>query len=272
MAKYRPLYTKVWKDPDFQELSPVGKLVFIYLCTNEATSESGIYPLTYKTLADETGLDRTEAERLLNGNFYKNVEYDPVNQLVFVVKFKRYNTGGKPELVKRSILNDYHAYPQTSLWERFRTEYPELSNGLPTVSQRLANGSSGSSPEAAGPLNNPPNLKGKGKGNPNDGLANGLPTVPTQSQKTTTTTSELTAFENAVARPVTPFERDTLMEFAKTYTVAWTVDAIKEAAAQGKHKVNTAYMRSILERWTLEGRGDGRKPASEPAKHVRRAL
>ena len=68
MSGYRPIYKRIWKDPDFQELSAEDKLLFIYLCTNEMTSESGIYPVTAKTIIYETGLDdKTVVQRLSNG-------------------------------------------------------------------------------------------------------------------------------------------------------------------------------------------------------------
>lgn len=143
MSGYRPIYKKIWKDPDFQELEPIDKLIFIYLCTNDATTESGIYPLTTRTLANETGIElSTVCERLKNG-FFKNVFYDDENKLIFVRKLRKYNTGGRPEYVRTSIRNDYHNYSTTPLWRYFVEEYRndehigEVCNGLQTVQQPL---------------------------------------------------------------------------------------------------------------------------------------
>ncbi len=139
MAKYRPLYTKIWKDPDFQELSPENKLIFIYLCTNELTTESGIYPMTPKTIADETAVEREKVTKLLQNGNLKNVKYDTDNRLIFIKNFHKYNSGGKPELIKRSIINDCTAYPQTALWTLFIENYPEFETEVKTVCKRFGN-------------------------------------------------------------------------------------------------------------------------------------
>jgi hypothetical protein len=148
MAKYRPVYKKMWKDPDFQKYTPQGKLLFIYLCTNESTTESGIYPITPTTISRETGLSEQIVTNLLHN--LKNVLYDEQNNFVFLKKFRLYNTGGKPELVAKAIVNDFLSSPQTPLWSDFIHTYAQyqedilsvgqpLDNGLLTVTQQLDN-------------------------------------------------------------------------------------------------------------------------------------
>jgi len=140
MAKYRPIYIQIWKDPDFQELSPTDKLLFIYLCTNSSTSESGIYPITAKTIADETSLDKeTVAKRLHNGLF-KNIRYDEENKIVFIKKFRKYNTGGQPALIRKSITQDCFCTPLSPLWAEFIAEYPEYEIDIKTVVKGFNNG------------------------------------------------------------------------------------------------------------------------------------
>ena len=111
MAKYRPVHTKIWKDPDFEEYSKDQKLVFLYLITNEQTTESGIYPVTPKTVSNETGIPLATVKELL-ANGFKNISYDPENRCVFVHKFLKYNGGGRPDLLLKSILTHwYHQVP-----------------------------------------------------------------------------------------------------------------------------------------------------------------
>jgi len=147
MAKYRPVYTKIWKDPDFEEYSPQAKLIFIYLCTNESTTESGIYPISLKTIANETGNGLQTVKKLLGNGCIKNISYDFEHQIVFVENFRKYNGGGKPSLIVKAIENDVKAMPDTPLWARFIEIYPEFKeenpNGWQTVSKRFANGCSG---------------------------------------------------------------------------------------------------------------------------------
>lgn len=56
MANQRYIHDVIWTDAYFQELSPQHKLLFIYLLTNEHLEISGIYQITPKTIANETGL------------------------------------------------------------------------------------------------------------------------------------------------------------------------------------------------------------------------
>ena len=140
MAKYRPIYIQIWKDPDFQELPPTDKLMFIYLCTNSSTSESGIYPITAKTIANETAIPLASVVQRLHNGLFKNVLYDESNKIVFIRKFKKYNTGGKPELIRRSIVQDCFCTPNSPLWSEFVKEYPEYERDIETVVKGFSNG------------------------------------------------------------------------------------------------------------------------------------
>jgi hypothetical protein len=155
VAKYRPVLVRIWKDPDFQAYSPELKLIFLYLCTNDATSESGIYPLSLRTVANETDVGLERIKEIFETGAIKNVFYDPENQFVLVKNFRKYNAGGRPTLIEQAISNEYRDF-RTSLWDIFKAEYPEfdkvllkvkvkvkgkepLPNRLITVKQRLAN-------------------------------------------------------------------------------------------------------------------------------------
>ena len=56
MAKYRPVKTSFWTDPYIQGLSVEEKLIFLYLITNPLTRLCGIYEISDRTIAFETGL------------------------------------------------------------------------------------------------------------------------------------------------------------------------------------------------------------------------
>jgi hypothetical protein len=157
MAKYRPIFTKIWKDPDFEEYSPEGKLIYVYLCTNPSTTESGIYPISYTAIANETGIDLSKVKEVF-ANGLKNVLYDEATRHVFVCSFRNDNVGGNPKLIETSILNDFSHSKNTYLWNDFLDTYPEFNGkitplvpnpkGNPiskpnpnrTVSKRLAKG------------------------------------------------------------------------------------------------------------------------------------
>lgn len=195
MAKYRPIYVKIWSDPDFLDYTPELKLLFMYLCTNEHTTESGIYAISPRTIANETGIPYENVCSCLSNNTVKNLYYDKDAKCIFIRKFLKYNGSGRPELLTKSITNDCKQY-RTRLWLQFLDEYPRyeinikpLLNGMTTVTEPLANPfpivapplttESPESPPASSPPTTPPNTNTntntKGKGNIL--LANPLPTI-----------------------------------------------------------------------------------------------
>lgn len=140
MAKYRPIYIQIWKDPDFQELSPTDKLLFIYLCTNSATSESGIYSITAKTISSETTVKLSTVKQRLHNGLFKNILYDEERKVVFIKRFRKYNLGGKPDLIRRSIVQDCFCTPLSPLWAVFVKEYPQFETDITTVVKGFNNG------------------------------------------------------------------------------------------------------------------------------------
>jgi len=139
MAKYRPIQIRIWKDPDFEKYNANMKLIFIYLCTNELTTESGIYAISTRTISQETGIPVTTVNKLL-ANGFKNIVYDFENNCVFIKNFLKYSVGGSPELIKKSIENNYEDF-HTPLWNEFIEKYPEKSIGLQRVNEPIEKGS-----------------------------------------------------------------------------------------------------------------------------------
>jgi uncharacterized phage protein (TIGR02220 family) len=122
MAKYRPVLMSIWKDPDFEEYTPIQKLIFIYLFTNQSTTESGIYSITLKAISNETGIPLATVRKEITA--IKNIIYDDQSKCVFVVKFLKHNGSGRPDLLHLSILKDAETY-HTTLWKLFIKEHPQ---------------------------------------------------------------------------------------------------------------------------------------------------
>jgi len=57
--------TIFWEDHYTANLDPIEKLLFLYLLTNTSTSICGIYQITLKKMAVETGIDREMVEKVL---------------------------------------------------------------------------------------------------------------------------------------------------------------------------------------------------------------
>lgn len=122
MARYRNVHVKIWRDPDFQEYSPSGKLIFIYLLTNPDLGESGIYAVTPKTISRETGLRERQVTDIVTKQL-KNVLYDEPTNTVFLAKYLAYSSlGGRNDLRWKAIKNERATTP-SPLWKKFDEAY-----------------------------------------------------------------------------------------------------------------------------------------------------
>ena len=63
---YRQIHSKIWTDPWFLDLSSNEKLVFIYLFSNDRVKLTGIYDISVKTIAYETGIDLSDVTAILD--------------------------------------------------------------------------------------------------------------------------------------------------------------------------------------------------------------
>ena len=246
MAKYRAIYRTIWKDHDFQLYTPEAKLIFIYLCTNEATSESGIYSITQKTISDETGIPLPTVAQLLS-NSLRNVVYDMDNHCVFVRRFRKYNAGGKPDLIKLSILNDAKLIPRTKLWNEFIKEYPEFTEVLSTVMQPLTNSLPTDVGSGSGSSNGISKGNSNGKGNNSSNNNNDSPTVDNNEE------TIFKVYQDNFGLVTSSFVSEELKDIAKTYKKGWFEEAVKEAFLSAKNKPNLKYVISIMERWLVDG-------------------
>ena len=65
MAKQRVISTKFWDDSYIINLDPVEKLLFLYLLTNPLTNICGIYEITLRRIAFDTGIDSEMVLKIL---------------------------------------------------------------------------------------------------------------------------------------------------------------------------------------------------------------
>ncbi len=92
--------TGTWADPWVQELSPLAKLLFHYVWTNDHINLPGLYPISIKTISNETGLTQKQVQDLLV-ILSPKVKYDPKKNVMWVVNY-----------VKRQFLRTGHASPK----------------------------------------------------------------------------------------------------------------------------------------------------------------
>ena len=255
MAKYRPLYTKIWKDPDFLEYTPEQKLLFIYFCTNDSTTDSGIYSISFKTISLETGLQKDNVENALLKNEMKNILYDNSNKYIFIKNFHIYNKGGNPALLKKAIANDYKTSKKTFLWKAFIELYPEFSLDIQTVDQPLTDSQ---------PLTDCQPYATKGSGS-SSGKVNPNPKDNLSSSVHDGSNEDVifAIYQNSFGLISSPYIVEELKIISQDYPPGWFEDAVKEAFLSAtRGKPNLKYIESILERWLREGKDNGKKPVS----------
>ncbi len=141
MSKYRPIYKKIWKDKDFKKSSKDAKLLFLYLTTNDAVNNSGIYEIPISTISEETGITQPNVRKLLQNDVIKNIKYDMENEIVFVVNARKYSYGGREDLVKNGIISEFKENSKTFLWSNFLELNPEFKDIFSTLDQGFIKGS-----------------------------------------------------------------------------------------------------------------------------------
>ena len=101
MSTFRKIYTKFWKDGKvIEELTPEDKFFFVYLLTNPATTQIGIYQITKKQMSFELGYSIETINSLMDRfeNHHKLIKYNPSTREIAIKHWGRYNLdrGGKP--------------------------------------------------------------------------------------------------------------------------------------------------------------------------------
>ena len=122
MAIYRPIFTQIWNDPDFQKFTESEKIVFMCLFTCDLTTESGVYVTTFQTIAGKTNIPEEKVEHAIIDIFQNQQEkvvYDPQNSIIWVKNFLKHNGHMSPHNLIVSILNDYQDTRKSNVWDGF---------------------------------------------------------------------------------------------------------------------------------------------------------
>ena len=110
MSKFRQIQTNFWSDTYIQEeMTAEDKYFYLYLMTNEFTTQIGIYPITKKQMAFDLGYSMESVQSLLQRfeTYHKLIKYDTETREIILLKWaeNNLNIGGKPvqDLIKKEI-------------------------------------------------------------------------------------------------------------------------------------------------------------------------
>ena len=98
MANYRQIHDKIWTDEWFLDLDPAGKLLFIYLFSNNRANLMGLYDIPIKVICFETDLEKQTVVTLLD-QFATDGKVFYEDGYVWIVNLFRYNANnpGSPK-------------------------------------------------------------------------------------------------------------------------------------------------------------------------------
>jgi hypothetical protein len=110
MAKFRQIQTNFWSNTYIQEeMTAEDKYFYLYLMTNEFTTQIGIYSITKKQMAFDLGYSIESVQALLQRfeTYHKLIKYDTETREIVLLKWAEtnLNIGGKPvqDLIKKEI-------------------------------------------------------------------------------------------------------------------------------------------------------------------------
>jgi len=101
MAKYRMVRTEFWTNPIvLEEMTPEDKYFYLYLLTNQHTTQIGIYRITKKQMAFDLGYSIESVQSLMDRfiNHHKLIRYNPETRELAIKNWGKDNLekGGKP--------------------------------------------------------------------------------------------------------------------------------------------------------------------------------
>ena len=101
MAKYRHVHTTFWNDPLILDLTPEQKYFYLYLMTNDKVKQCGIYEISLRQIAYQTGYNKDTILNLLD--FFeklKKIVYSPETNEILLLNFLKYNSSKSPKVIK----------------------------------------------------------------------------------------------------------------------------------------------------------------------------
>ena len=90
MAKERVINTRFWSDNYISELDPIEKLLFLYFITNPYTEICGIYEVSLRQVALDTGIDRQEMIPKILARFSRDGKIYYLDGWIFIKNFAKW--------------------------------------------------------------------------------------------------------------------------------------------------------------------------------------
>ena len=129
MSKYKPLYSSIWTDNQFENYSSEKKLVYIFLLTNQYVEKSGIYKVSVRQIAFNTSVTNDLINDIINDLINEGkIQYDFKEGIIFIKNLFKYQKGMiKNENILLLTLKRNYELVKTEFWNEFFDRYSEDS-------------------------------------------------------------------------------------------------------------------------------------------------
>jgi len=138
VGRYRRLYTRLWKHPNFRRLTDRDKLLALYVLTGPQTNRHGIHSLSLITASEDLKLPprctRRSVARLCRAFGW---QFDPRSSVMYIPSWFKWNPPDNVNVMK-GILNDLNEIPPSPLIAVFAKNIETLPVTLrPTFAEGL---------------------------------------------------------------------------------------------------------------------------------------
>lgn len=134
MAKYRQVHTTFWDDGFVIDLTPEEKYFYLYLMTNNNTTQCGIYELPYRVIEMQTGYNRDTVLKLLaRFKEYGKILYHEPTKEIILLNWARYNFINSPS-VRKCIEKELKLVKHLPFVETYLTTLTEYGHRIDTLS------------------------------------------------------------------------------------------------------------------------------------------
>lgn len=135
---YRQIHVEMWDDPWVIELSPADKLLFIYLFSNSRTNPIGLYEISQRVIAFETGLTQDSIGAAL-ASFCNAGKIQYQDNWIWVPKLlsRNINNIRSPQvqaMIKKQVVNIPDSCPFKDEWIRYYNDIIAPQYGIDTIS------------------------------------------------------------------------------------------------------------------------------------------
>lgn len=128
--RYQKIYTQIWNDEKFVELSPAEQRFFLYLLTAPSSNLIGIYVLKEGYACDDLKCLQKDFQRLLSEVLQKGlVSYDEKHKVILIKKYLKHNPLTNPNQVKAAV-KIVSSLPKSHLLQEFKGILKSIIEGL----------------------------------------------------------------------------------------------------------------------------------------------